>query len=1332
MGYYIISTLLHLINIGMFREIITSSITLANSGTVIGGNIAPAVSGLTVNGDVSATGTIYSKVLIIGGVSATGSTLSSALVSFPTPDTVPGLKINDVLKYQETTPGVSAWTSGRVFVEELSASGALKEGALVTYSKADEGFVAKDPEKNISFESSYIKKLGKCAYLGVNTSGIAAVTTDERIIAWGYLPTMIGGSTDAAKNIRIPFWNNYNGYLSGDLYKPYGGDFFDLVANKNESSESKKIYTISDLYWTSNGAMALVSATDEIGGDIWVGGVNSKGTVVAGANPRGLVKTKHNNYIITNEVGANAMVQTGGIYKLNPQKDIGAIQKYNAGVSRDIIPDITTNTDILSDTDYFYVSDAATVKRINAYGELLSSYTGAPSAFSTPSGLSIVVSTSGLSNQIDRDLIYVCDINRIKVYDITDTKFTFLSAIGTGVSWTGTAPVDGSTDDLTKPQFRNLRYIASDPNQKNCLYVTDENILRRIWRKDNGHWKVSTISNATGTNFLSGFIRLNNPTGVFIKPQGLKVTSTGSTLYVADSAANVISEVTISSNDENNFQGESKKYVDTTYKTVARFNNPYAMTKDKDGNIYIADYGNHIIRKIAYDQTTNTYGDVAKFAGSGVAGLQGGALLQSRFNNPAGITYVYDPGTDEESLYVTNYSSHAISKINLVTNDVTVYFTKGSGRVDGDQTTAQFYNPIGIEYAKFDSRKYLFVADTMSSKSKRGNIRQIDITSANSFSTTTIIGRSEVGSSLSNNVLGTSAYCVDQFRNLCYDTVENYLYFTNGPAIQKYNMASKKVYTAAGSLPKGDISGQALFSKFNSYILSMTISGDSMFVADASVNKIKKISNFRTPAAATISLFAGTGKAGFTNTLATNSQFTSPNYIIKNINNDLLVCENHNIRRIYISSGTAYVKKIDGDDSASGSLDTKIATNTYNFCGLDLDKENNLSFTDLNTDTIGQVVEKKVNILRRMTAGSLGIGEGSNKRTGGFIKVLAVDEATGNIPKFKRIQFSSSDVTAMLFAALDIEDSLWIWGNSVDGAFGTGQINTIGPTKLYQFEKNIKDFQITCSASGVSLISLITKDGKLFSAGDNSTCQLGRNVSTTEPVSSSFKTFKQCLRKDGSSYVGIDDAEKIIVSNETGYKNNLYIDRTGSVWSCGSKDTGLLGTNADAVNRAYFDKIDGVSDVTYLLGGAFNNDSSRGYKNHTVFALKNDGTLYSWGSNLSGYCLINDASNNLVYTPSQCYNFETQDVVRNATAIYCNDNALGLMLAYLDSNNDLYLGGYSTEADIPDGNSYIPYFRKYNMRNISPDIILIYSNAIVRRSNGTIYEVSNIGAKKLF
>jgi sugar lactone lactonase YvrE len=66
--------------------------------------------------------------------------------------------------------------------------------------------------------------------------------------------------------------------------------------------------------------------------------------------------------------------------------------------------------------------------------------------------------------------------------------------------------------------------------------------------------------------------------------------------------------------------------------TFASFNNPSDIAIDNVGNIYVVDTENHCIRKI------DTLGNVTTIAGDGTAGFLDAQGTSARFYNPTGIT----------------------------------------------------------------------------------------------------------------------------------------------------------------------------------------------------------------------------------------------------------------------------------------------------------------------------------------------------------------------------------------------------------------------------------------------------------------------------------------------------------------------------------------------------------------------------------------------------------------------------------------------------------------------------------------------------------------------
>lgn len=131
----------------------------------------------------------------------------------------------------------------------------------------------------------------------------------------------------------------------------------------------------------------------------------------------------------------------------------------------------------------------------------------------------------------------------------------------------------------------------------------------------------------------------------------------------------------------------------------AQFNQPRGVAQDLAGTIYVADSGNHTIRKIAPDGTVSTLAGAAGQAGS-VDGTGGAA----RFSSPRAVAV-----DDQGNLYVADTENHTVRKISPAGAVSTLAGLAGqSGAVDGTGSAARFMSPRGLA---LDATSNLFVAD---------------------------------------------------------------------------------------------------------------------------------------------------------------------------------------------------------------------------------------------------------------------------------------------------------------------------------------------------------------------------------------------------------------------------------------------------------------------------------------------------------------------------------------------------------------------------------------------------------------------------------------------
>ncbi|VDB01174.1 hypothetical protein S1OALGB6SA_2275, partial [Olavius algarvensis spirochete endosymbiont] len=125
---------------------------------------------------------------------------------------------------------------------------------------------------------------------------------------------------------------------------------------------------------------------------------------------------------------------------------------------------------------------------------------------------------------------------------------------------------------------------------------------------------------------------------------------------------------------------------------------PSGVIVDSSGNIYVADFSNHRIRKIT------PAGMVSTFAGTGIRGYADGTGTTAQFYYPAGLAV-----DSSGNVYVVDHGSHRIRKITPAGVVTTFAGTGTKGFANGDGTKAQFNNPTGVAV---DSSGNFYVADS--------------------------------------------------------------------------------------------------------------------------------------------------------------------------------------------------------------------------------------------------------------------------------------------------------------------------------------------------------------------------------------------------------------------------------------------------------------------------------------------------------------------------------------------------------------------------------------------------------------------------------------------
>jgi streptogramin lyase len=98
--------------------------------------------------------------------------------------------------------------------------------------------------------------------------------------------------------------------------------------------------------------------------------------------------------------------------------------------------------------------------------------------------------------------------------------------------------------------------------------------------------------------------------------------------------------------------GSTQGYADGTG-TAAKFDTPHGVAADGNGNVYVADSGNHRIRKISF-----LVWEVTTLGGTGTSGSADGPDTAAQFNSPYGVAM-----DSSGNSYVADYSNNRIRKI---------------------------------------------------------------------------------------------------------------------------------------------------------------------------------------------------------------------------------------------------------------------------------------------------------------------------------------------------------------------------------------------------------------------------------------------------------------------------------------------------------------------------------------------------------------------------------------------------------------------------------------------------------------------------------------------
>jgi alpha-tubulin suppressor-like RCC1 family protein len=206
----------------------------------------------------------------------------------------------------------------------------------------------------------------------------------------------------------------------------------------------------------------------------------------------------------------------------------------------------------------------------------------------------------------------------------------------------------------------------------------------------------------------------------------------------------------------------------------------------------------------------------------------------------------------------------------------------------------------------------------------------------------------------------------------------------------------------------------------------------------------------------------------------------------------------------------------------------------------------------------------------------------------------------------KIIAISANDDMAL---ALKEDGTVWVWGYYSHGSAA---------------DKNVSTPEQVSGLAGIKSISagswqylVVDNSGDVWGWGNNMNGQLGISQSSQKtPVKLGIAGVKQAL---------------------AGYQYSMFLKNDGTVWGMGWNNNGVLGTGGSSSGSKTPVQVPGLSGIVQIAG------TTEG-----VTALKDDGTIYIWGTKSGGAGLIGKLGT-AINTPTALPALETTKAIAVST-----------------------------------------------------------------------------------
>lgn len=268
------------------------------------------------------------------------------------------------------------------------------------------------------------------------------------------------------------------------------------------------------------------------------------------------------------------------------------------------------------------------------------------------------------------------------------------------VAGVGSFGMSGDGGPAIEAEMNRPTAVALD--SEGNLYIADS-LNRRVRRVD-GEGVITTVVGTGKGSPQKG----DHPAMAtnLVQPYGIAVDRDG-VLYVLNRGHSKLLRVdadgiarTIAGNGRRGFGGDGGPA------TEGQLSGSNHLVVDRDGTIYIADAGNHRIRRVTTDGVISTWAGT----GDGGHGGDGGPAIEAQLNHPSAIAM-----DGEGSLFIADFSNHRIRKITAAGVITTIAGT-GDPKYNGDgipATEANIGEPTGVAVSRDG---YVYVSDQVNDR----------------------------------------------------------------------------------------------------------------------------------------------------------------------------------------------------------------------------------------------------------------------------------------------------------------------------------------------------------------------------------------------------------------------------------------------------------------------------------------------------------------------------------------------------------------------------------------------------------------------------------------